>query len=406
MERHELRFSNFGVAPQASALSPPVLAASAGLSLKTVYTRPITSQHWLRLNLALMCYGNKKALTDHSSIEERKSNYDVNKTDLYSKKEPKLESVISINPEYKFLFIKTEPQSKLTYKANLRNKPDGTRSHILQSDISKKKLFETQITKNSNNQYSCGQCTQSFRTLTDIKFHLESHLDSSFPCDRCPASFITLRRLNRHSLLTHSQKQDIKCNICQKKLKSNRNLRLHQLTHTGEKPFTCKQCGKRFTQNGSLQMHMKIHLGLKEHVCEYCNKAFTEYKNMKNHERTHTKERPFECRFCRKTFGDSSALIRHIRIHTGNKIYDCQQCHMKFSDPSGLTAHKKRHGGVKSYTCDFCDKKFTTQHILANHESSVHMKLKKFICEFCKKNFSLKQYLKNHILRIHMQNAQ
>jgi len=54
-----------------------------------------------------------------------------------------------------------------------------------------------------------------------------------------------------------SQRNDLKCGVCNKVFRSRYGIVRHLRTHTGERPFECDICGKRFRQNVHLVTHRR-----------------------------------------------------------------------------------------------------------------------------------------------------
>lgn len=84
------------------------------------------------------------------------------------------------------------------------------------------------------------------------------------------------------------------CSECSKSYLSAEGLRRHKITHTAEdgKPFECLLCGKRFSRTDKLNLHMKKSHGddkseeTKERFpCDQCEKTFARKETLKRHSR-------------------------------------------------------------------------------------------------------------------------
>ncbi|XP_034093021.1 GDNF-inducible zinc finger protein 1-like [Gymnodraco acuticeps] len=73
---------------------------------------------------------------------------------------------------------------------------------------------------------------------------------------------------------THTGKQPLKCDKCEKYFKYRSSLERHLIIHTGEKPYSCNTCGKRFTQKSKLNYHTKTHKGETSYSCKICGESF------------------------------------------------------------------------------------------------------------------------------------
>ena len=67
-------------------------------------------------------------------------------------------------------------------------------------------------------------------------------------------------KIKRHSLVQTGEKP-FKCEICNKRLSLDFNLRTHIGIHTDDEPYsyTYKECFKRFSQSNNLNTHEKTH---------------------------------------------------------------------------------------------------------------------------------------------------
>ena len=65
-----------------------------------------------------------------------------------------------------------------------------------------------------------------------------------FKCDigGCNLKFPTRHELNKHRNHKHEEMFKFQCDICAKRLATNKLLKVHLIQHSGEKPFHCKHC--------------------------------------------------------------------------------------------------------------------------------------------------------------------
>ncbi|XP_066503045.1 zinc finger protein 84-like isoform X2 [Hoplias malabaricus] len=77
------------------------------------------------------------------------------------------------------------------------------------------------------------------------------------------------------------------CNLCGKRLSSERRLREHIKTHASLRPYTCPQCGKSFTRKASMNFHQNIHRGVKPYACDICPKSFADPSALRRHKSIH-----------------------------------------------------------------------------------------------------------------------
>ncbi|XP_022920021.1 gastrula zinc finger protein XlCGF8.2DB-like isoform X3 [Onthophagus taurus] len=173
--------------------------------------------------------------------------------------------------------------------------------------------------------------------------------------------------LNEHSYNKGKERTTLKCNYCEKIMKTPGGFYRHLRIHTGEKPFQCQLCQKKFSQQSNLWKHVLIHTGERRFECPECSKKFSQRANMQKHMMVHTGEKPFGCNVCFRTFAQRANLNKHIRIHTGEKPYSCKYCNRQFAQQSNMQKHTLIHEGVRPFVCTFCPATFTQQSNLKKH---------------------------------------
>lgn len=127
-----------------------------------------------------------------------------------------------------------------------------------------------------------------FSTNDHLKSHRKIwHTNEGLICDCCGKSFVSKRLLKYHILRTRaSQKKPPKyvcCNLCDKYLKSEINLRNHMKLHSGIKKFICEHCEQKFTNRQDLNRHL-INEHFKEKLrCSLCISKFSAKHHLKKH---------------------------------------------------------------------------------------------------------------------------
>jgi len=148
--------------------------------------------------------------------------------------------------------------------------------------------------------FSCSLCSWSFRQKGQLDSHYRIHTgEKPFQCYVCNLKFRQKNNLNYHMQNNHEQviindegvnskpkkhnerknfsnsntirkgmlmqtKEDdnssdkVKCEVCNKVLKTKLSLQIHMRIHTGETPFSCKLCSKAFRQISNFNLHMQM----------------------------------------------------------------------------------------------------------------------------------------------------
>uniref|UniRef100_A0A4W5LV86 C2H2-type domain-containing protein n=1 Tax=Hucho hucho TaxID=62062 RepID=A0A4W5LV86_9TELE len=232
--------------------------------------------------------------------------------------------------------------------------------------------------------YSCGSCSQTFSTRTELEDHQAMHLGPGeeggsevvegpggegggghLLADFEEVVETTAAAENGHT--TAELLGPYRCSECGKAFKGSSGLRYHMRDHTGERPYRCTECGKSFKRSSLLSIHQRAVFSVRAFQCPYCPLTFKWSSHYQYHLRQHTGERPYVCQECGKSFKNSSCLRRHSQLHSGERPFQCAQCHKSFTHSSNLQLHLRTHSSRKDYKCPFCGKEFVMQSYLQRH---------------------------------------
>ncbi|VVC26905.1 Zinc finger C2H2-type,Zinc finger, RING/FYVE/PHD-type [Cinara cedri] len=203
--------------------------------------------------------------------------------------------------------------------------------------------------------HSCALCGKKWRTLTELKSHIQSH----------------------------SSIRPYVCEICGQAYKMKKALDVHIGMHNGIHPFTCEYCNKSFTQKVGLQKHIPIHTGYTRFQCDLCGKRFIHQKSFHIHTMTHTGEKHVKCTECGLAVLSQSHLKRHLRVHTGERPYACPICGKRFAEKYNMNAHVHIHDNSpgngpkrnRNHICQLCGMSYDRKHKLEYHLASTHNKI-------------------------------
>ncbi|RVE44714.1 hypothetical protein evm_010618 [Chilo suppressalis] len=247
------------------------------------------------------------------------------------------------------------------------------------------------------------------------------------------------------------QKSDLKvkdfvklqCDICELKVKSWSELRVHYYKTHRSKPSVNCICGFVIRSKSVLYKHVSDHkirnrkskdngndakcevdskyssLKIKDFVtftCTVCQRKYSSWYSLKAHTETSHKIAPVVQCVCGITLKSKSVLYKHIQDHKNPNMLCCDKCPRITKTIEALNKHKMRHvpkserqfvcttcdkifitkDALKShershipieerkiYHCDVCNLKFTTRSSAASHKRVVHDKIKSYVCDLC-----------------------
>ncbi|KPJ16396.1 Zinc finger protein 26 [Papilio machaon] len=172
--------------------------------------------------------------------------------------------------------------------------------------------------------------------------------------------------------------QQIKCEICDKKISSQSYLQIHMRTHTGEKPFTCYVCNRGFITASKMHRHVLTHsdslddpavkLEINTDIVQNKKKKSKDGINTKSNQRL-KKNRPHACEYCHKRFLHQATLQVHKKSHDGEElVLKCHFCLMKIDDEEALKVHEATHEGPKAYLCTLCGKTYKKRETMVSSD--------------------------------------
>lgn len=130
-------------------------------------------------------------------------------------------------------------------------------------------------------------------------------------------------------MMTHNERKDFVCSVCEKRFTTIRYLKEHEATHATHGSYICETCGFTSKTKSNHNSHMRVH-GEKKHACDLCDMKFARSQGLRRHRMTHTGEKPYSCKYCDQSFTLFMTHQMHERTHTGERPYKCQHCDRSF----------------------------------------------------------------------------
>lgn len=106
-------------------------------------------------------------------------------------------------------------------------------------------------------KFICQYCGLQCKQPGHLTKHLRTHTEvMNWRCDCCFKNFRVQADLKEHCFKEHADIKDknLKCSVCQEKLKLPNSVYLHSLRHSGVREFSCEVCKATF----KLKQHMQV----------------------------------------------------------------------------------------------------------------------------------------------------
>ncbi|XP_045213889.2 zinc finger and BTB domain-containing protein 41-like [Mercenaria mercenaria] len=150
--------------------------------------------------------------------------------------------------------------------------------------------------ENLHNLMMCHICSQTYRTSSDLTFHLykvhEQPLPEGFTvyrCPRCDYCHNNKRFFDKHMFL-HEDKREWHCEICSKAFKTKNSLSTHMIVHTSSRiPCPFDDCTYKALKNCHLKNHIEnqhTQKGEKHEKCHLCEYSTFFRGNLIKHQRS------------------------------------------------------------------------------------------------------------------------
>ncbi|XP_055676824.1 zinc finger protein 225-like [Lutzomyia longipalpis] len=223
--------------------------------------------------------------------------------------------------------------------------------------------------------FECSYCGQNFNEKQELLCHIKHHIRRTR----------TITDLTNHDKLSDGEKGTFQCIHCEKQFTSFKLICKHYKTKhsnlTGPtKTFACELCGLSLADSKKLKNHISLHFDDKPYKCNVCNKRFRLPRLLKLHCRIHIPKSQrtdlYHCDKCdKRNFSSAVTLWKHKRIHNG-KITEkfCKVCNKRFINSNLLEKHMLKHKNEapRPYKCDLCGKSFKILKEFNRHKKRQH----------------------------------
>ena len=142
----------------------------------------------------------------------------------------------------------------------------------------------------------CKHCDHMSVSLEEHLRHVHERCPVSFTCTHCDKQFSSKTGLQLHTSI-HTQEKPFICEYCGKCFRNRQSLKNHLYTHDqGEKMFECQDCGKKFGTRGGYESHCASHSEA-SCLCDLCGKRMKHTRSLRVHRLTHV-DPSFFRRYC------------------------------------------------------------------------------------------------------------
>lgn len=170
---------------------------------------------------------------------------------------------------------------------------DTERSHQDGEEMHKPTDSEETASENKQNvggiqprRLKCKHCEHLSITLEEHLRHVRERCPVSFTCTHCDKQFSSKTGLHLHTSI-HTQEKPFICEYCGKRFRNRQSLKNHLYIHDqGEKMFECRDCGKKFGTRGGYESHCASHSEA-SCLCDLCGKRMKHTRSLRVHRLTH-----------------------------------------------------------------------------------------------------------------------
>ncbi|CAH0562421.1 unnamed protein product [Brassicogethes aeneus] len=235
---------------------------------------------------------------------------------------------------------------------------------------------ESVMSRQSNGEDSELSDSRSSPPISHESLEIENS-DYNYTCSICSDTFTTGQQLIDHEQI-HSDHLQFTCSYCPRLFKHKRSRDRHTKLHTGDKKYKCLQCESAFSRSDHLKIHLKTHDSRKPYKCGSCNRGYNTAAALSSHQQVHLKLEPkcsddpdtnsptsFRCHLCPNAFYRPESLQNHLM----NSHIDSPT-----DSPASQSQMAESEEGIK-IMCMYCTKDFPTLDLMCQHVNTIHKNL-------------------------------
>lgn len=199
------------------------------------------------------------------------------------------------------------------------------------------KHLKDDFNENVSKVFQCQICLLNFESKDSLALHTKlKHISSCTVCKDCNLLYTNI---TQHRCPKNKKSNVVVTKICDICGESTANLLKHKYQTHKVSPFSCDICNKQLSTNANLKEHKKNHFKLKsKFVCIICKESFKKSSHLKAHSLIHSEDVDSQMKSCNlcsyETLIDSN-LKRHAKIHASKKI-KCTLCGKCYRNDTSL----------------------------------------------------------------------
>lgn len=229
---------------------------------------------------------------------------------------------------------------------------------------------------------TCEICDLSFNTMEELNKHQgERHEGKQYKCKLCGSEML-YQSVNHHVNTVHYDERTCEVTKTKRKLdvsRFNQNTEINDdplLRDLSYSPLNCT------IQDGLTTVKKKTSELL--HFCGICNKKMKSVRELRTHCNNEHEGKRLKCNNCNFTSKAPHELARHLlrAHHMETEGYEVLRCSYPGCEYKCIEKHKFQthidgvHKGLRTFKCNACDKSFSQKGTLKLHVQGVHMGLR------------------------------